>query len=89
MCIEKAKRMSSYKENFKENFCSGFKRRAKAFKSVICEHSERAGAKCGHRGVEECTEAGTYPNAHTKTIHIRHTYKAYSKRQITKEGMCD
>lgn len=48
-----------------------------------------AGEKCGHRGVEKCIEVGKYPNTHTETIYIRHTYKASSNLKITKEGMCD
>lgn len=45
-----------------------------------------AGEKCGHRGVEKCTEVGKYPNTHTETICIGHTYKAYSNLEITKRG---
>ena len=92
MCVEKAKCRHIYKKNFKkysEFICFGFTQLAEAREPVICKNSESAGAKCGRRGAVESTEAGEYPSTHTKTIHSRHTHKAYSNLMITKEGMCD
>lgn len=78
-----------------ESFCSRFTQLAQAHKPVICENSERAGAKYRHRGVVECTEVWNYPNSWlntpgTQSILLSHGHQRGNvwlteKRRISKE----